>query len=118
MILYIIETISLFVSNVGLCCRYLNVQLESMWTKIILFTKKQQQKSHPTPAPTHSCHKDTSVTKRAEIWGLVGDVYCILATFHVVSWVRCGTLWYRFMYMYVGWPLFLVIETVKDNMLH
>ena len=22
---------------------------------------------------------------------LVGDVYCVFVTFHVVSWVRCGT---------------------------
>ena len=29
--------------------------------------------------------------ERADLFALVGDVYCILSLSHVVSWVRCGT---------------------------
>ena len=29
--------------------------------------------------------------ERADLLALVGDVYCIFVTSHVVSWVRCGT---------------------------
>ena len=35
--------------------------------------------------------------ERAGLLAFVGDVYCILLLSAAVSWVRCGTLWYRFL---------------------
>ena len=37
------------------------------------------------------CYLGVTCWERADILALVGDVYCILLLFHVVSWVRCGT---------------------------
>ena len=35
--------------------------------------------------------------ERADLLALVCGVYCELVTFPLVSWVRCGTLLYRFL---------------------
>ena len=35
--------------------------------------------------------------ERADLLPLVCDVYCEFVTFPLVSWVRCGTLLYRFL---------------------
>ena len=41
-------------------------------------------------ASSHCCLVVTCWEK-ADLLALVGDAYCILSLFHVVSWVWCGT---------------------------
>ena len=41
-------------------------------------------------ASVHCCLVVTC-WERADLLALVGDVYCILLLFHVVSWFGCGT---------------------------
>ena len=38
-----------------------------------------------------------SCQERADLLALVCGVYCEFVTFPLVSWVRCGTLLYRFL---------------------
>ena len=37
------------------------------------------------------CFLVVTCWERADLLALVGDVYCIFVTSHVVSWVWCGT---------------------------
>ena len=37
------------------------------------------------------CYFVVTCWERADLLALVGDVYCTLLLFHVISWVRCGT---------------------------
>ena len=41
-------------------------------------------------ASVHCCLVVTYL-ERADLLALVGDAYCILLLFHVLTWVRCGT---------------------------
>ena len=42
------------------------------------------------------CASDYMCFERADLLALVCGVYCEFVTFPLISWVRCGTLLYRF----------------------